>query len=228
MRARLTLLAVLLGTFLASARCARAEERYYAILFGSESSPKRLQFTHTWITYVKVVGEGPDPAGYQLNYHTISWLPATLKVRVFALRPEPGVNLDLYATLNYVLGNGELVDVWAPMRITRELYERSVVQVHRLNGGGVRYQAIDPPNDDVYDCIHANTALDPLFGQSHYPLIRVGKPATAYIAKQIGKRGELFDPTEDARWLLSRLGIDRYPVRVITPTLRASSDHCVR
>ena len=205
-------------------RPATAGESYFIILFGSESSPKEFRFTHTWATYVKVVGEGTDPANYQVTYHTISWLPATLKVRVFAPHPEPGVNLDLFSTLDYVLGNGELVDVWAPMRIRRELYAASLHQYERLMRGEALYQAIDPPGDDVYDCIHANAALDPDFGQGHYPLIRVGKPATRFIVKQIGKRGPAFDPNEDTLWLISHIGIDRYPVRVIRPTVRVPGD----
>jgi hypothetical protein len=222
MRMRLGWILVTTMAWMWIAPSAAADEAYYSIVFGSESTPKRLQFTHTWVTYVKVVGDPSDPAKLQITYHTISWLPATLKVRVLSLHPEPGVNLDLFATLDYVLSNGESVDCWAPMRITKYLYERSLFQYGRLMRGEALYQAADPPNDDVYDCIHANSALDPIFGQGHYPLIRVGKPASAYIVKQIGKRGLLFDPAEDTRWLISRLGIDRYPVRVIWPEIRYS------
>jgi hypothetical protein len=228
MRNWLLMLALCAWGVLALNRPAQASDRYFVIMFGSESSPKRLQYTHTWGTYVKVSGEGPDPANYQITYHTISFLPATLKIRVFALRPEPSVNLDLYSTLDYVLGNGESVDVWAPMEVRRELYEASVHQYQRLMRGEALYQAIDPPNDDVYDCIHANSALDPKFGQGHYPLIRVGKPATAYIVKQLGSRGLVFDPTDDTRWILSRLGVDRYPVRIIWPPVRIPSGPCKR
>jgi hypothetical protein len=222
MRMRLAALLMVTIVCLWPARPAVADEAYYAIVFGSESTPKRLELTHTWITYVKVVGQGTEPANLQVTYHTISWLPATLKVRVFAMHPEPGVNLDLDSTLNYVLSHGESVDCWAPMRVTKDLYERSLYQYHRLMRGEALYKAADPPNDDVYDCIHANSALDPVFGQFHYPLIRVGKPASAYIVKQIGARGVLFNPAEDTGWLISRLGIDRYPVRVIRPDIRYS------
>src|SRR5689334_1085665 len=37
---------------------AKGAERYYALIFGSQSSPKRLRDTHTWATFVRVVGEG--------------------------------------------------------------------------------------------------------------------------------------------------------------------------
>src|SRR3954470_17696949 len=75
---------------------AAATERYYTLIFGSQSSPKRLRYTHTWATFVRVVGEGDDPNNYQISQHSISWLPETLSVWTWALMPEKGVNLDLY------------------------------------------------------------------------------------------------------------------------------------
>jgi hypothetical protein len=60
---------------------ARGEDRYYAMIFGSQSSSKLLRYTHTWATFVRVVGEGDDPRGYQVYPHTISWLPETLSIR---------------------------------------------------------------------------------------------------------------------------------------------------
>ena len=84
-----------------------AAERYYVLIFGSQSQPKRLRYTHTWATFVRAVGEGPDPSGHALYIHTISWLPQTLEVRVWSPFPEPGVNLDLYQTLDAVAAHGE-------------------------------------------------------------------------------------------------------------------------
>src|SRR5438067_13109019 len=81
---------------------ARGAERYYAMIFGSQSSPKQLRYTHTWATFIRAVGEGDDPNGYQVHLHTISWLPASYVIRVLSPVPEEGVNLDLYATLDAV------------------------------------------------------------------------------------------------------------------------------
>ena len=67
------------------AATAVADEYYFAMIFGSESQPKRLRYTHTWATLVRAVGEGPDLNSYALEQNTISWLPTTLEVRV--LRP---------------------------------------------------------------------------------------------------------------------------------------------
>ena len=43
-----------------------AGERYYLLLFGSESVPKRAVLTHTWATLVRA------PAGGPIEAHTIS------------------------------------------------------------------------------------------------------------------------------------------------------------
>src|SRR3954471_9068490 len=80
----------------------RGGERYYSMIFGSQSSPKLLRYTHTWATFIRVVGEGDDPNGYEVYQHTISWLPASLNIRTWTPIPEKGINLDLYATLNMV------------------------------------------------------------------------------------------------------------------------------
>ena len=56
----LMILAVPMGT-------ARAGEVYYVMIFGSQSRPKQLRYTHTWATFVRATGEGPDPNSYALE-----------------------------------------------------------------------------------------------------------------------------------------------------------------
>jgi hypothetical protein len=220
MRRAVVSIMLLAASVFGPSRAARGDEAYYVIVFGSEPTPKRLRDSHTWVSYVRVVGQGADPAGWQVaNVHTISWVPASKDVRIYAPHPEPGINLDLARTFEFVYSCGASVDVWAPIRVSPQLYQASVIQWGRLQRGEVLYQAIDPPGDHVYDCIHANTALDPRYGQSHYPLVRVGKSASAYLVKQLGMRDAYFNPYEDATWILSALGIDRYPVRVMRPAI---------
>src|SRR4051794_7833216 len=162
-----------------SAGAARGEERYYAMIFGSQSSPKLLRYTHTWATFIRVVGEGNDPGGYQVYQHTISWLPASLNVRTWSPVPEKGVNLDLGPTIDAVLKNGEHVTMWGPFEMLPEVYERSLRVKAILDSGVAEYRAISTPrNLLVSDCIHAVAAVVPVFGRGHYPLIRVGKPAS--------------------------------------------------
>jgi hypothetical protein len=197
---------------------ASAGESYYTLIFGSQSHPKQLRYTHTWATFVRVVGEGPDPNAYTLQVHTISWLPQTLDVKVLRPWPEPGVNLDLYQTLAAMYGNRESVTMWGPFVIGPEVYARSL-RIHRIAESGVpRYRAISNARDMlVSDCIHAVAAVDPVFGRGHYPLIRIGKPASSYIAKQLLARSRYDQRAYDNRWLLPRLGLDRYPIQIIPP-----------
>src|SRR4051812_44447068 len=120
-------------------------ERYYAMIFGSQSSPKLLRYTHTWATFIRVVGEGDDPCGYQVYQHTLSWLPATLDVRVLSPVPEQGVNLDLYTTLDVVARKGESVTMWGPFETLPEIYARSLHIKAILESGAAQYRAISTP-----------------------------------------------------------------------------------
>jgi hypothetical protein len=210
-------LATLALIALALASPARAGTSYYVMIFGSQPCPKQLRYTHTWATFVKATGEGTDPNGYALEYRTISWLPRTLEVRVFNPVPEPGVNLDLYQTLAAEYSHGDSVTMWGPFIIREELYDRAGEIVSVLESGQARYRAISGMELLTGDCIHAVAAVDPVFGRSHYPLIRIGKPASRYIARQIVTRDPYDQYQYDNSWLIPRLGLDRYPIEVVPP-----------
>ncbi len=69
-------------------------ERFYVLVFASQSVPRTPAYAHTWATVVRAVdrpGGRPAPEA-----HTISWLPATLDIRPLRPRVEPGVNLGLH------------------------------------------------------------------------------------------------------------------------------------
>jgi hypothetical protein len=197
---------------------AQGDEFYYVMIFGSQSKPKLLQYTHTWATFIRAVGEGPDANSYALEQHTISWLPQSLDVRTWTLIPEPGVNLDLYRTLDAVYRDREHVTMWGPFRIQQGPYERSLRVKEILDSGRAEYRAISTPrNLLISDCIHAVAAVDPVFGRGHYPLIRVGKPASRYMARQMMTRSVFDQWQSDNSWLVPRLGLDRYPIEVVSP-----------
>ena len=197
---------------------ALAGESYYVMIFGSESSPKQLRRTHTWATYIRAVGDGADPDQHALEAHTISWLPATHVVRVWRARPEPGDNLSLEETLQTVASQGESVTMWGPFVIGREVYERSLGVRRILESGIAQYRAISTPrNLLISDCIHAVAATDPIFGRQHYPLVRIGKPASRYIARQVMMRSQFDQWQYDNSWLIPRLGLDRYPIEIVSP-----------
>ena len=207
------------GIVLASSGArAGAADYYFSMVFGSQSKPKLLRYTHTWATFIKASGEGPDLSTYSLQIHTISWLPETLNVKTWTPFPEKGVNLDLYATLDAVLKNNERVTMWGPFVMGEQVFERSLRVSSILDSGRAQYRAISTPrNLLVSDCIHAVAAVDPVFGRGHYPLIRVGKPASRYIARQVMTRSVYDQYLYDNAWLIPRLGLDRYPIEVVPP-----------
>ena len=187
---------------------ARGEDRFYVVVFGSQTRPKRLRDTHTWATFVRVSGDPADPDAHEVYQHTISWLPATLEIRTWRPHPEPGVNLDLAPTLDLVQSKGEGVTAWGPLEIGPEVYRRSLDVWSILLSGRVQYRAISTQyNLLISDCIHAVAAVDPQFGRDHYPLIRVGKPASRHIARQVVLRGAYDQDRADASWLIPRLGL---------------------
>src|SRR5262245_20398239 len=87
-------------------------ERYFILIFGSQSVPKEAKYTHTWGSIVKVTGCGSGTP--TVEEQTISWMPASLEIRPASLRVEPGANLTLNFTIEEMLRHEERVSVWGP------------------------------------------------------------------------------------------------------------------
>jgi hypothetical protein len=192
-------------------------ERYFIIVFGSERTPKRPKYTHSWATVVKVTG-GDNHEACTIEEHTISWMPASLNLRPMSLRVEPGVNLSLHATMEEMLRNREHISVWGPYEVGPGLAHRFQVQKAFMESGQVGYQVIDIVGEagrfgTGCDCIHAITDMDPLFDRSRYPLRFFGESASLNIVRQLHTRPLIISPTADHRWLLHRLGLDQYPMK---------------
>src|SRR5690349_18163739 len=100
LRARFGLAGLLALSGLLLASSAARADRHYLLIFGSQTQPKIPRYTHTFCTIVRVADPLPGCANLPLEVHTISWLPATLKVRPFRLHAEPGHNFTLEETLN--------------------------------------------------------------------------------------------------------------------------------
>jgi hypothetical protein len=200
----------------AGPRDAAPGERFYVLVFGAECLPPVPRLTHTWATFVRAadpLGEG-TPA---LDAFTISWMPATGDIRPWRLATEPGVNLDLLATVRRALAAGETVAEWGPYECRPELFHRAAAQKAFLEGGGMGYQCVDTVGEAGRtgrgsDCIHAITDMDPDYTRTHYRLIRFGQGAGRYIAHEFGRRGLLIDPERTHDWLNARLGLDAYPI----------------
>lgn len=204
----------------AAAITAPPGERYFLLIFGSQTRPKRPKYTHTWATIVKVTGcdePGTSTIGVPIEEHTISWLPASLDIRPLSFRIEPGVNLDLHATIKEMLRNDEEVAVWGPYEVGAGTYYRFQVQKGFMDSGTVGYQCIDAVGEasqtgNGCDCIHAVTDMDPQYARNRYPLSFFGEGASRHIVHQIHIRPLIIDPGTDHGWLLPLLGLDKYPI----------------
>lgn len=203
------------------------KERYFLLVFGSQSTPKRPKYTHTWATIVKASPGKEDPSAFDLTSHTISWLPRTLNVRVLRLRPECGVNLSLMQTINTVRSQGECVALWGPYEldpvVAPQIYDKFLRQVARLNSGRVLYKAVDPDYGSgstyISNCIHAVTDLDGLTRRGSYDEIRNnGFAASQYLAGVMIRSGKV-DSSVTHEWVAEALGLNKYCIqrRMIIP-----------
>jgi hypothetical protein len=200
----------------AAAVTAAPGERFFLVIFGSQSVPKRAKYTHTWATAVRCTGcDGTGAA--TVEAHTISWMPASLDIRPLALAPEKGANLELNFTIEEMLRHDERVSVWGPYEVRPGLYQRFLVQKQFLESGAIGYQCVDTIGRSARfgtgsDCIHAVTDMDPQFDRGRYPLSYFGEAASEHIVKQISERPVIIEPGTDHGWVLSRIGLDRYPL----------------
>lgn len=192
-------------------------ERYYLLVFGSESDPKKAKFTHTWATAVKVTDQcaGAPP---MVEAHTISWMPATLDIHPLRFRVEPGVNLDLCTTIREMLATGQNITLWGPYQLRNGLYRKALIQKEFMESGRIGYQCIDTVgeaarNGNGSNCIHAITDCDTKFDRGGYPLSMFGNAASQHVVEQIVARDGFIDPCTTHEWLLGPLGIADCPIR---------------
>lgn len=191
-------------------------ERYFLLLFGSESVPKRAVLTHTWGTVVRVpAADGTPPV---VEAHTISWMPETLVIRPFHFRVEPGVNLDLPATMRLLSGQGQRVTLFGPYEVRPRLYRRLLVQKAFLEAGSIGYQGFDLIGEagrrgNGSNCIHAITDADPKLGRAGYLTAGNGGYSSAFIRDRMARRGGITDPGTTHDWLLPSLGLDPATLR---------------
>src|SRR5262249_51300479 len=98
-------------------------ERYYLMVFGSQTTPKIPRFTHTWVTFVRA----PGPC-IPVEQNTISWMPASMFIRTWRPYVEAGVNLSMTGSIEMARGYGERVSMWGPYEIPPGLYRKLLLQ----------------------------------------------------------------------------------------------------
>jgi len=191
-------------------------ERYYIVVFGSQSTPKVPRYTHTWASMVRT-SNSSNQAGPSLDVATISWMPASLEIHPARLTVEPGANLTLDHTIQEMLRQKEHIAMWGPYEVWHGNYRRFITQKQFLESGQIGYQCIDAIGEAARtgngcDCIHAITDMDPQFGRRTYSLGRFGQAASEFIVEQILTRPVVINAPQTHDWLIPALGLDRYPI----------------
>jgi hypothetical protein len=182
--------------------------RYYLLLFGGQGNVLRPRTAHTWATYVRAE---PRPDGTVcLEQFTISWLPETLTIRPWAVWSEPGVNLDLYRTLEFMSGSWQRISLWGPYEVCEEHFSSAARHCQELEAGAYTYRVFDfcQINRHVSHCVHAVTRSDPAFYRASPPILWFGSIGTAPAASALMKSGIVTDPHTTHDWVLSALGLD--------------------
>ncbi|HEX4590529.1 MAG TPA: hypothetical protein VH120_11400 [Gemmataceae bacterium] len=200
-------------------------ERYFVLVFGSQSQPLRPKYTHSWVTAVRVTDQGPGQPPV-VEAHTISWMPATLDIHPLRFTVEPGVDLDLCTTVREMRKYDERISLWGPYEVRRGLYLKLRLQKDFMDGGTVGYQTIDSVGEARHgagcDCIHAVTDCDSKFDRTEYPLSRFGDRGSEQMVRQIMERRFVINPCAAHDWLLGPLGIADCPIvkRTYDPSRR--------
>ncbi len=172
-----------------------AEERYYFVVFASQSRLNNPSKSHVWATVIKTIA---TDSHITVEEQTISWVPASSNVRLLALRSEEGANLGLIPTIEHYQKLKCRITAWGPYELEPpfgcEFYQRFMQQKARLESGEVRYKALDPNagrySRYISDCIHAITDMDPRRGRNAYSeFLRFGEKASEHIVHTLAKRG---------------------------------------
>ena len=182
-------------------RVEETREAYYMVVFDADGGAARS--SHCFATFVKATGKGSKEEDDQLEPHTISWMPTSLEIAVLRRTPEPGVNLDLSATLRWARSVGARVSRWGPYRIEKELYDRALTQEERLRSGRVLYKAVDRNyRPQASNCIHAVSDIDTDNGLFHVGR-EWGEAASRDVANHL--RRWVNNPEKIYPWVSERL-----------------------
>jgi hypothetical protein len=192
---------------------AAATECYFLMVFGSQRPAANLPpHTHSFATFIKAVGEGPNPERYALQTWTISWMPASLKIEFFRLTSDCGINLSLEGTLRWAAEDGQRTSMWGPYQVDKELFDRALGQIAHLQSGTVAYKLVDAARhtDRVSNCIHAVSNLS-----TDNSRMRCGPPGWGESASYLivlHFMPWIIDCRQTHAWILQRMGLECYPL----------------
>jgi hypothetical protein len=168
------------------------QDRYFIVPFAFQDRWIKPQFSHSFISVIRVLGDGKQPSltpglrrgqfkNRDFEAFTISWVPhdfGTNPVCVFdgfGSRIFPtwnkcpivvGRNFRLDETLKVAMNDKSSVGMWGPYEIRKEAFDLGVKRKLLLDGGTIKYKADDrlTRKDRVaINCFHAMANLEELY-----------------------------------------------------------------
>src|SRR5258707_11272672 len=168
------------------------QDRYFIVPFAFQKRWNNPQFSHSFISVIRVLGDGKQPSltpglrrgqfkNRNFEAFTISWVPhdfGTNPVCVFGgfgSRVVPqwntcpivvGRNFRLDETLKVALNDKGSVGMWGPYEIKKPELDLGVKRKLLLDGGTIKYKADDrlTRKDRVaINCFHAMANLEELY-----------------------------------------------------------------
>ncbi len=148
------------------------KDRFFIIPFAYENSGNDPEFSHSFLSVIRVFADGKQPKitrelgltkrkykNRQFEAFTISWLPADFDKNPnlcvfdgFGARLiesankcplSVGKSFDLAATLKMAVNAKVAVGMWGPYEIKKEGFDLAVKRMKLLNGGTIKYRADD-------------------------------------------------------------------------------------
>jgi len=189
----------------------QANDKYYMVVFASQTELKIPRGSHSFAAFVKVSGDDPT----KRETVCISWLPKSMQIDSFEL-PEEGHNLCLPDTLEWTRKLNAKVTMWGPYAIKPELYEMAAKHVKYLESKPIGYVVIDKDfrGKRASNCIHALADLvlnrEPLDSGTFF-----GVSASEAIVKHF--QPFIVKTDEPLAWLVEHLKLDRTKYKIGKP-----------
>jgi hypothetical protein len=180
----------------------------YLIVFAGDYTPYRPTKGHTFIALVRVETAPGCPPRVS-DFHSLSWLPVTMKIRALAMRAEQGRNVPLDETLAYCLQAGGHVCAWGPYLVRPELAATIRERIATVEGQ-FRYKGgcfLSPRN--VCDC--ARSVEEMLRSDRRFiGVCGYGAAAASSVVRTFSPG--LVEPHQTHVWVGTLLGLDEYPL----------------
>jgi hypothetical protein len=168
-------------------------DRYFIIPFAYENEENAPEFSHSFITVIRVLADGKQPTRssevrtgtfkrWKFEAYTISWIPydflenpnlcvfSGTGARIFPkLNKCPlsvGKSFSLEETIKMAVNAKVVVGMWGPYEITKGGFDLGIKRKKLLETGTIKYRADDRlyRKDRVaINCFHAMGSLDELF-----------------------------------------------------------------